>query len=148
MASWPPLEHSPLCPPQPWGQAGGIWGAGVRLSPDPALTEGPSLQEALETLAEAAGFEGSEGRLLSFCRAASVLKALPSPVTSLHQLQGLPHFGEHSCRVVQVGAQHPSPGRAENASGDSRWQSGLGHRHWCWLPGGGKPPSTQIPHVN
>ncbi|PNI43967.1 POLM isoform 4, partial [Pan troglodytes] len=37
------------------------------------------LEEALETLAEAAGFEGSEGRLLTFCRAASVLKALPSP---------------------------------------------------------------------
>nr|XP_045243613.1 DNA-directed DNA/RNA polymerase mu isoform X1 [Macaca fascicularis] len=62
---------------------------------------GPSLQEALETLAEAAGFEGSEGRLLTFCRAASVLKALPSPVTTLSQLQGLPHLGEHSSRVVQ-----------------------------------------------
>ncbi|XP_021791522.2 DNA-directed DNA/RNA polymerase mu isoform X3 [Papio anubis] len=61
----------------------------------------PSLQEALETLAEAAGFEGSEGRLLTFCRAASVLKALPSPVTTLSQLQGLPHLGEHSSRVVQ-----------------------------------------------
>ncbi|XP_023082155.1 DNA-directed DNA/RNA polymerase mu isoform X5 [Piliocolobus tephrosceles] len=66
-----------------------------------ASLSGPSLQEALETLAEAAGFEGSEGRLLTFCRAASVLKALPSPVTTLSQLQGLPHLGEHSSRVVQ-----------------------------------------------
>ncbi|XP_023570105.1 DNA-directed DNA/RNA polymerase mu isoform X2 [Octodon degus] len=56
---------------------------------------------ALETLAEAAGFEGSEGRLLSFQRAASVLKALPWPVTALSQLQGLPHFGEHSSSVIQ-----------------------------------------------
>ncbi|XP_041609797.1 DNA-directed DNA/RNA polymerase mu isoform X3 [Vulpes lagopus] len=59
------------------------------------------LEEALEMLAEAAGFEGSEGRFLSFRRAAAVLKALPSPVTALSQLQGLPHFGEHSRRVVQ-----------------------------------------------
>ncbi|XP_077706022.1 DNA-directed DNA/RNA polymerase mu isoform X2 [Canis aureus] len=59
------------------------------------------LEEALEMLAEAAGFEGSEGRFLSFHRAAAVLKALPSPVTALSQLQGLPHFGEHSRRVVQ-----------------------------------------------
>lgn len=65
-----------------------------------------ALQEALETLAEAAGFEGSEGRLLSFRRAASVLRALPGPVTSLSQLQGLPHFGKHSSRVVQLGACH------------------------------------------
>lgn len=76
----------------------------MRLPTRPALTKGPSLQEALEVLAEAAGFEGSEGRLLSFCRAASVLKALPCPITALSQLQGLPHFGEHSCRVIQVGA--------------------------------------------
>lgn len=77
----------------------------MRLPTSPAFTQGPSLQEALEVLAEAAGFDGSEGRLLSFCRAASTLKALPCPVTTLSQLQGLPHLGEHSCRVVQVGAQ-------------------------------------------
>lgn len=70
------------------------------------FTNSLSLQEALEMLAEAAGFEGSEGRFLSFRRAAAVLKALPSPVTALSQLQGLPHFGEHSRRVVQVGAQY------------------------------------------
>ncbi|KAM9061299.1 DNA-directed DNA/RNA polymerase mu isoform 1-T1 [Sarcophilus harrisii] len=57
--------------------------------------------EALDTLAEAAGFEGSEGRFLSFRRAASVLKALPGPITSMSQLRGLPHFGDHSSRIVQ-----------------------------------------------
>nr|XP_011760747.1 DNA-directed DNA/RNA polymerase mu isoform X3 [Macaca nemestrina] len=69
--------------------------------PTPLTHHNTSLSEALETLAEAAGFEGSEGRRLTFCRAASVLKALPSPVTTLSQLQGLPHLGEHSSRVVQ-----------------------------------------------
>ncbi|XP_011838624.1 PREDICTED: DNA-directed DNA/RNA polymerase mu isoform X2 [Mandrillus leucophaeus] len=69
--------------------------------PTPLTHHNASLSEALETLAEAAGFEGSEGRLLTFCRAASVLKALSSPVTTLSQLQGLPHLGGHSSRVVQ-----------------------------------------------
>uniref|UniRef100_A0A8C0Z5U5 DNA-directed DNA/RNA polymerase mu n=1 Tax=Canis lupus familiaris TaxID=9615 RepID=A0A8C0Z5U5_CANLF len=69
--------------------------------PTPLTHHNSSLSEALEMLAEAAGFEGSEGRFLSFRRAAAVLKALPSPVTALSQLQGLPHFGEHSRRVVQ-----------------------------------------------
>ncbi|XP_077706023.1 DNA-directed DNA/RNA polymerase mu isoform X3 [Canis aureus] len=69
--------------------------------PTPLTHHNSSLSEALEMLAEAAGFEGSEGRFLSFHRAAAVLKALPSPVTALSQLQGLPHFGEHSRRVVQ-----------------------------------------------
>ncbi|KAL6037575.1 hypothetical protein STEG23_004894 [Scotinomys teguina] len=69
--------------------------------PTPLTHHNTTLSEALETLAEAAGFEGSEGRLLSFSRAASVLKSLPCPVTSLSQLQGLPHLGEHSFRVIQ-----------------------------------------------
>ncbi|XP_057587743.1 DNA-directed DNA/RNA polymerase mu isoform X5 [Hippopotamus amphibius kiboko] len=74
--------------------------------PTPLTHHNASLSEALETLAEAAGFDGSEGRQLSFCRAASVLKALPSPVTTLNQLQGLPHFGEHSRRVIQELLEH------------------------------------------
>ncbi|KAM6157023.1 DNA-directed DNA/RNA polymerase mu [Erethizon dorsatum] len=67
----------------------------------PLLHHNSSFSEALETLAEAAGFEGSEGRFLSFRRAASVLKALPWPVTALSQLQGLPYFGEHSASVIR-----------------------------------------------
>ncbi|XP_008832284.1 DNA-directed DNA/RNA polymerase mu isoform X6 [Nannospalax galili] len=69
--------------------------------PTPLSHHNTRLSEALETLAEAAGFNSNEGRLLSFHRAASVLKALPYPVTSLSQLQGLLHFGEHSSRVIQ-----------------------------------------------
>nr|XP_014594462.2 DNA-directed DNA/RNA polymerase mu isoform X4 [Equus caballus] len=82
-----------------------------------------SLSEALETLAEAAGFEGSEGRFLSFCRAASVLKALPSPVTALSQLQGLPHFGEHSCRVVQELLEHGVCEEVERVRLSERYQT-------------------------
>uniref|UniRef100_A0A8C5NVB2 DNA-directed DNA/RNA polymerase mu n=1 Tax=Jaculus jaculus TaxID=51337 RepID=A0A8C5NVB2_JACJA len=74
--------------------------------PTPLTHHNASFSEALETLAEAAVFEGSEGRSLSFRRAASVLKALPCAVTSLSQLQGLPHFGEHSSRVVQELLEH------------------------------------------
>lgn len=85
----------------------------MQLDGHSGFTKGPSLQEALETLAEAAGFEGSEGRLLSFRRAASVLKALPWPVTELSQLQGLPHFGEHSTSVIQVGARYTEWGKRE-----------------------------------
>ncbi|XP_046526454.1 DNA-directed DNA/RNA polymerase mu isoform X2 [Equus quagga] len=82
-----------------------------------------SLSEALETLAEAAGFEGSEGRFLSFCRAASVLKALTSPVTALSQLQGLPHFGEHSCRVVQELLEHGVCEEVERVRLSERYQT-------------------------
>uniref|UniRef100_A0A9L0JXV4 DNA-directed DNA/RNA polymerase mu n=1 Tax=Equus asinus TaxID=9793 RepID=A0A9L0JXV4_EQUAS len=92
-----------------------------------------SLSEALETLAEAAGFEGSEGRFLSFCRAASVLKALPSPVTALSQLQGLPHFGEHSCRVVQELLEHGVCEEVERVRLSERYQTMKGlvlyHQH-------------------
>ncbi|KAM5203817.1 DNA-directed DNA/RNA polymerase mu isoform 1-T1 [Hipposideros larvatus] len=91
--------------------------------PTPLTHHNTSLSEALETLAEAAGFEGSEGRLLSFSRAASVLKALPSPVTALSQLQGLPHFGEHSCRVVQELLEHGVCDEVERVRLSERYQS-------------------------
>ncbi|KAL0618977.1 DNA-directed DNA/RNA polymerase mu [Plecturocebus cupreus] len=84
---------------------------------------GPSLQEALEILAEAAGFEGSEGHLLAFCRAASVLKALPSPVTAMSQLQGLPQLGEHSSRVVQELLEHGVCEEVERVRSSERYQT-------------------------
>ncbi|XP_059253081.1 DNA-directed DNA/RNA polymerase mu isoform X3 [Mustela nigripes] len=81
------------------------------------------LEEALEVLAEAAGFEGSEGRFLSFRRAAAVLKALPSQVTALSQLQGLPNFGEHSCRVVQELLEHGVCEEVERVRRSERYQT-------------------------
>ncbi|XP_032944542.1 DNA-directed DNA/RNA polymerase mu isoform X2 [Rhinolophus ferrumequinum] len=91
--------------------------------PTPVTHHNTSFSEALETLAEAAAFEGSEGRLLSFCRSASVLKALPSPVTALSQLQGLPHFGEHSCRVVQELLERGVCDEVERVRLSERYQS-------------------------
>ncbi|XP_063461763.1 DNA-directed DNA/RNA polymerase mu isoform X7 [Pan paniscus] len=91
--------------------------------PTPLTHHNTGLSEALETLAEAAGFEGSEGRLLTFCRAASVLKALPSLVTTLSQLQGLPHFGEHSSRVVQELLEHGVCEEVERVQRSERYQT-------------------------
>ncbi|XP_035109156.2 DNA-directed DNA/RNA polymerase mu isoform X5 [Callithrix jacchus] len=91
--------------------------------PTPLTHHNTSLTEALETLAEAAGFEGSEGRLLAFCRAASVLKALPSPVTTLSQLQGLPQLGEHSSRVVQELLEHGVCEEVERVRSSERYQT-------------------------
>ncbi|XP_029339014.1 DNA-directed DNA/RNA polymerase mu isoform X2 [Mus caroli] len=81
------------------------------------------LEEALETLAEAAGFEANEGRLLSFSRAASVLKSLPCPVTSLSQLHGLPYFGEHSSRVIQELLEHGTCEEVKQVRCSERYQT-------------------------
>nr|XP_023414353.1 DNA-directed DNA/RNA polymerase mu isoform X2 [Loxodonta africana] len=89
----------------------------------PLTHHNASLVEALETLAEAAGFEGSEGRLLSFRKAASVLKALPSPIIALRQLQGLPYFGDHSSRVVQEMLEHGVCEEVETVRCSERYQT-------------------------
>ncbi|XP_006166068.1 DNA-directed DNA/RNA polymerase mu isoform X2 [Tupaia chinensis] len=91
--------------------------------PTPLLHHNTHLSEALETLAEAAGFEGSEGRLLSFRRAASVLRALPGPVTALSQLQGLPYLGGHSFRVVQELLEHGVCEEVERIQSSDRYQT-------------------------
>ncbi|XP_043844540.1 DNA-directed DNA/RNA polymerase mu isoform X2 [Dromiciops gliroides] len=79
--------------------------------------------EALETLAEAAGFEDSQGRLLSFRRAASVLKALPGPITSQSQLHRLPHFGDHTSRIVQEVLEHGVSSEVEKVKQSERYQT-------------------------
>ncbi|XP_051021082.1 DNA-directed DNA/RNA polymerase mu [Acomys russatus] len=91
--------------------------------PTPLTHHNTLLTEALETLAEAAGFESNEGRLLSFYRAASVLKSLSCPVISLSQLQGLPHFGEHSSRVVQELLEHGTCEEVEQVRCSERHQT-------------------------
>ncbi|XP_048187687.1 DNA-directed DNA/RNA polymerase mu-like [Perognathus longimembris pacificus] len=91
--------------------------------PTPLTHHNTPLSEALDILAEAAGFEGSEGRCLSFQRASAVLRALPCPVTSLRQLQGLPHFGEHSSRVVQELLEHGTCEEVERVRCSERYQT-------------------------
>ncbi|XP_003797611.1 DNA-directed DNA/RNA polymerase mu isoform X2 [Otolemur garnettii] len=91
--------------------------------PTPLTHHNISLSEALETLAEAAGFEGREGHSLTFLRAASVLRALPRPVVALTQLRGLPHFGEHSFRVVQELLEHGVCEEVERVRHSERFQT-------------------------
>lgn len=91
--------------------------------PSPLTPHNTLLSEALETLAEAAGFEGKEGRFLTFCRAASMLKSLPYPVTSLSQLHGLPYFGEHSFRVIQELLEHGTCEEVEQIRCSERHQT-------------------------
>ncbi|XP_078449356.1 DNA-directed DNA/RNA polymerase mu-like isoform X1 [Lampetra planeri] len=57
--------------------------------------------DALQTLAENARFGESDGRALAFTRAACVLKSLPSPLSSVRDLDGLPGVGEHSRAVIK-----------------------------------------------
>ncbi|PNI43974.1 POLM isoform 16, partial [Pan troglodytes] len=122
--------------------------------PTPLTHHNTGLSEALETLAEAAGFEGSEGRLLTFCRAASVLKALPSPVTTLSQLQGLPHFGEHSSRVVQELLEHGVCEEVERVQRSERYQTmkvrraGLGPTPGMSCPGNDNTVHTMHGEAN
>lgn len=91
--------------------------------PSPLTPHNTLLSEALETLAEAAGFEDKEGRLLTFYRAASMLKSLPYPVTSLSQLQGLPYFGEHSFRVIEELLEHGTCEEVEQIRCSERHQT-------------------------
>ncbi|KAM6902974.1 DNA-directed DNA/RNA polymerase mu [Xenentodon cancila] len=60
-----------------------------------------AVTDALSLLAENAELHNDDGRGVAFRRAAAVLKALPSPVTSVAQLRGLPCLGGHSLRVIR-----------------------------------------------
>ncbi|XP_056592335.1 DNA-directed DNA/RNA polymerase mu isoform X1 [Triplophysa dalaica] len=59
------------------------------------------LTDALELLAENAGYSENEGRSVAFRRAASVLKALPHRVQTMDELKCLPCLGDHSQRVIK-----------------------------------------------
>ncbi|XP_040820876.1 DNA-directed DNA/RNA polymerase mu isoform X3 [Ochotona curzoniae] len=106
------------------GPQGPLWlPAYACQRPTPLHHHNTMLSEALETLAEAASFEGSEGRFLSFRRAASVLRALPCPITAPSQLQALPHFGEHSSKVVQELLEHGLCEEVERVRGSERFRT-------------------------
>ncbi|XP_038152601.1 DNA-directed DNA/RNA polymerase mu [Cyprinodon tularosa] len=61
----------------------------------------PVLTDALSLLAEKAELSGEDGRGVAFRRAAAVLKALPSAVSNMSQLTGLPCLGDHSLKVIK-----------------------------------------------
>lgn len=91
--------------------------------PTPLTHHNTIFTAALETLAEAAGFEGSEGRQLSFCRASAALKALPNRVTALSQLQGLAYVGDHAHRVIQELLEHGVCEEVERVRLSERYQA-------------------------
>ncbi|KAM4749570.1 DNA-directed DNA/RNA polymerase mu-like [Rhinophrynus dorsalis] len=59
------------------------------------------ITDALEILAQAASFHGSEARYLGFTRAASVLKSLPFRLQSADDAKDLPGCGGHCKTVIQ-----------------------------------------------
>ncbi|XP_029460147.1 DNA-directed DNA/RNA polymerase mu [Rhinatrema bivittatum] len=79
--------------------------------------------DALETLAEEAAFSGSEGRSLAFTKAASVLKSLPSPLTTIEELSRLPGFGKHSKRVIQEILEDGTSTEVERVMQKERYQT-------------------------
>ncbi|XP_013929056.1 PREDICTED: DNA-directed DNA/RNA polymerase mu-like, partial [Thamnophis sirtalis] len=88
---------TPIEPPEEKGQVAPY----ICQRRTPLLHHNSTLTEALETMAEEAKFNGSEGRSLAFSRAASVLKALPWRVDRIQQLHTVPCIGEHSRRIIQ-----------------------------------------------
>ncbi|XP_041825586.1 DNA-directed DNA/RNA polymerase mu isoform X2 [Melanotaenia boesemani] len=81
------------------------------------------LTEALSLLAENAELSEDDGRGVAFRRAAAVLKALPSPVTSMSQLKGLPCLGEHSLRVIKDILENGSSIEVESTKNSERYNA-------------------------
>ncbi|KAM4528157.1 DNA-directed DNA/RNA polymerase mu [Odontesthes bonariensis] len=82
-----------------------------------------TLTEALSILAENAELSEEEGRGVAFRRAAAVLKALPSPVTSVSQLRGLPCLGDHSLRVIRDILENGASSEAESTKESERYKA-------------------------
>lgn len=81
------------------------------------------LTEALSLLAENAELSEEDGRGVAFRRAAAVLKALPSPVTSMSQLSGLPCLGDHSLRVLKDILENGSSSEVEATKESERFKA-------------------------
>ncbi|XP_075063411.1 DNA-directed DNA/RNA polymerase mu [Mixophyes fleayi] len=67
----------------------------------PLIHHNPNLTNALEILARAAAYQGSEVRCLGFTRAASVLKSLPFKLQSAEEAKDLVWCGGHCKTVIQ-----------------------------------------------
>ncbi|XP_028273791.1 DNA-directed DNA/RNA polymerase mu isoform X2 [Parambassis ranga] len=82
-----------------------------------------ALTDALSLLAENAELSEEEGRGVAFRRAAAVLKALPSVVTSMAQLEGLPCLGGHSLRVIRDVLENGASHEAETTKQSERYKA-------------------------
>ncbi|XP_018411317.1 PREDICTED: DNA-directed DNA/RNA polymerase mu [Nanorana parkeri] len=67
----------------------------------PLMHHNSQITDALEILARAASFRGSEVRYLGFTRAASMLKSLPYKLQSVEEAEDLPWCGGHCKSVIQ-----------------------------------------------
>ncbi|KAM9311969.1 DNA-directed DNA/RNA polymerase mu [Gastrophryne carolinensis] len=67
----------------------------------PLIHHNSQITDALEILAQAATFQGSEVRSLGFTRAASMLKSLPFKLQSVREAEALPWCGGHCKSVIQ-----------------------------------------------
>ncbi|KAM4532042.1 DNA-directed DNA/RNA polymerase mu [Fundulus diaphanus] len=81
------------------------------------------LTDALSLLAENAELSDEDGRGVAFRRAAAVLKALPSAVTHVSQLTGLPCLGEHSLRVIKDILKNGTSGEVESTKASERYKA-------------------------
>ncbi|CAN9504461.1 unnamed protein product [Ophioblennius macclurei] len=82
-----------------------------------------TITEALSLLAENAELSEDDGRGVAFRRAAAVLKALPTPVTSMQQLRGLPCLGEHSLRVIKDILENGASAEVESTKQSERYKA-------------------------
>ncbi|XP_043951848.1 DNA-directed DNA/RNA polymerase mu isoform X2 [Gambusia affinis] len=81
------------------------------------------LTDALSLLAEKAELSDEDGRGVAFRRAAAVLKALPSAVTKMSQLTGLPCLGEHSLRVIKDILENGASSEVESTKESERFKA-------------------------
>ncbi|XP_023194085.1 DNA-directed DNA/RNA polymerase mu [Xiphophorus maculatus] len=81
------------------------------------------LTDSLSLLAENAELSDEDGRGVAFRRAAAVLKALPSAVTKMSQLKGLPCLGEHSLRVIKDILENGASSEVESTKESERFKA-------------------------
>uniref|UniRef100_A0A3B3UKL6 DNA-directed DNA/RNA polymerase mu n=1 Tax=Poecilia latipinna TaxID=48699 RepID=A0A3B3UKL6_9TELE len=81
------------------------------------------LTDALSLLAENAELSDEDGRGVAFRRAAAVLKALPSAVTNMSQLTGLPCLGGHSLRVIKDILENGTSSEVESTKESERFKA-------------------------
>ncbi|XP_061448652.1 DNA-directed DNA/RNA polymerase mu isoform X2 [Rhineura floridana] len=95
----------------------------LEKQPDTHKKSRRSMEDALQTMAEEAHFNGSEARSLAFSRAASVLKSLPWTVKRVQELHSLPCIGEHSRRIVQEVLEDGASAEVERVQHSERYQA-------------------------
>ncbi|XP_060245350.1 DNA nucleotidylexotransferase isoform X2 [Meriones unguiculatus] len=79
--------------------------------------------DAFEILAENYEFRENEGSCLTFMRAASVLKSLPFPITSMRDTEGIPCLGEKVKCVIEGIIEDGESSEVKAVLDDERYKS-------------------------